>query len=312
MKYLKVCFHRITDVNRSFSRNLALSGALLAGTLGIVPTAFSSIAMGGAITDGTYISESYYDGGMAMGAYTTPSGFDYTNGTLSQTNTISDPGYPYASAAATASLANNQLSMSLSGSNTYTSGTAEMWDTLTLGNLPSGPTVTSSTVLGILNMSIHASVGTATYGVDAQSGYGLNLYNTALFVPYVMGDCGAVANNGPCGGLLAQDGTPTGNFTPGTYSFSVPITFGGLTNGQIAYIAEIAASNTSDPSLSAPLVIDPAITLTGLYPGVTVASLSGNNYLATVPLPGAAWLFGSGVLGMLGAALRKVDAVNRG
>ncbi|MHB1942087.1 MAG: PEP-CTERM sorting domain-containing protein [Acidiferrobacteraceae bacterium] len=298
MKYIKVHFHGAPGAIRSFFWSLFLSGSLLAGTLGIVPSAF-----GATITDGTYIAGSYYDGGNAVGSYTTSGGFNYTNGTLSQTNTTSDPASPFGSATSTASLTSDQLSMSLSGgSSTFTSGTAEMWDTLTLGNLPSGPGVTASTVLGTLNMSVNAS--TSNPFASASSAWGLDLYSTASFAPSAGSDCGLVA--GACGGLIAQsangsiqnNGLPLGTFAPGTSSFSVPITLGSLTSGHVAYIAEIAAeSNTG-----ALLAIDPSITLTGLYSGVTVASDSGNNYVTAVPEPTSAWLFGSGLLGLLGVS----------
>ncbi|MHB8741671.1 MAG: PEP-CTERM sorting domain-containing protein [Sulfuricaulis sp.] len=306
MKSMKVRAHHRHGVTRHISWTLLLSGSLLAGTPGIMPAAF-----GATITDGTYISEFYYDGGAAVGSYSTPGGFNYTNGTLSQTNTISDSASPFASATATASLASDLLSLSLSGSNNYTSGTAEKWDTLTFGNLPSGPSVTASTVLGTLNMSVNASggVGSST-GFNTSSAWGLDLYNTALLAPSSGSDCGLVV--GACSGLITQSangviqasGSLSSPFAAGTYNYSVPITVGDLASGQVAYIAEIAAQNGT---VNAPLTIDPSITLSGLYSGVTVSSTSGFNYAAPVPLPGTVWLFGSGLVGLLWFTRRQVS-----
>lgn len=294
MKYLQVQLHNTPGTTRRFLRVLFLSGSLLAGSLGVGTSAYAS-----AITDGTYISDSYYDGGSAVGGYGSPSGFYYTDGILGQTDTISDPASPYASASATASLASDQLSLSLTGSNGSTAGTAEMWDTLTLGNLPSGGTVNNNTVLGTLTMTVSGSIGTATYGAAAYAGYSLDLYNTGSFGPVSYAgssfDCGGGSS---CTGLLSQSTYGSTLFSPGTSTFSVPVTLGDLTSGQVAYIAEITATNYSDPSLSAPLAIDPSIALTGLYPGVTVSSTSGYNYAAPVPLPPALWFFVSGLLGL--------------
>ena len=39
--------------------------------------------------------------------------------------------------------------------------------------------------------------------------------------------------------------------------------------------------------------------------GVTFASASGSTYVAAVPLPATVWLFGSGLLGLIGVARRK-------
>ncbi len=42
--------------------------------------------------------------------------------------------------------------------------------------------------------------------------------------------------------------------------------------------------------------------------GVTFTSASGSTYVSAVPLPAAAWLFGSGLLGLVGVARRKKTA----
>ncbi len=42
-----------------------------------------------------------------------------------------------------------------------------------------------------------------------------------------------------------------------------------------------------------------------LTPGGSYSSLSGQSYLTTVPIPAAAWLFGSGLLGLIGVARKK-------
>ncbi|MHB8455060.1 MAG: VPLPA-CTERM sorting domain-containing protein [Acidiferrobacterales bacterium] len=299
MKSLKARIHPVPGAIRRFNWTFLLSGSLLAGTLGTAPLAFAAT-----ITDGTYISDQYYD--PASGSYATPGGFNYTNGILSQTNTVSDPVSPFASATSTASLTSDQLSLSLSGSENLTSGTAEMWDTLTAGNLPFGPTVTANTVIFTLNMLVSASGGGGSSTTNF--GGGLELFNTASFNPFYAGnDCGwGGSSNFYCSGLVGSNGlVSSSSSVPGTYKFSVPVTLGELTSGQIAYIAEIGAGNYTAPSLGAPLIIDPSIALTGLYSGVSVSSNSGTNYLAPVPLPGAAWLFGSGLVGLIGLARRQ-------
>jgi len=43
----------------------------------------------------------------------------------------------------------------------------------------------------------------------------------------------------------------------------------------------------------------------GNPPGLLVSSLSGEAELAAVPIPAAVWLFGSGLLGLIGVARRK-------
>ncbi len=211
MKYVETWFHRARlGVARCLNRNFLLGGSLLVGTLGTAPAAFGTPL----ITYGTYISGSYYDGGVATGSYSTPGGFNYTNGIPLQQNSTGDPASPYASAASGANVANNvtsQLALSLSGSNTNTTGVAELWDTLTFGNLPSLPCPGCN--LGTVNLFVNASVGTATLGVHASSNYGLTLYDTALFAPSG-GDCGVVSASlsGGCtgGGAISQSSNGPG------------------------------------------------------------------------------------------------------
>ncbi len=297
-----VRFHR--SLTCGFFSTLLLSGSVLVGVLGTVLSAFAAT-----ITDGTYISTTVAEDypGTGVQYFQTPgSAYPtlYTNGTLSQTNTSSEPASPYnASATATASLASDQLSIGLSGSYALIAGTAEMWDTLTFGNLPSGPGVSSGTVLGTLNMSINASAVPGYTYSTYESAYGLELYNPASFSPSGS-DCGWT---GPmnCGAPIGSSGLAYAAFAPGNFNFSVPITLGSLTSGQIAYIAEIEADTGNAASYTTALGIDPSITITGLYSGVTISSTSGANYIAPVALPAATWMFGSGLLGLLSVACRK-------
>ena len=81
----------------SFRKAVFLGGTLLAGTLGTATSAFATPA----ITYGTYISGAVYEGYLAYhNAYETGGlfGINYTNGILSQTNSVSDPSSPYSSA----------------------------------------------------------------------------------------------------------------------------------------------------------------------------------------------------------------------
>ncbi|MBW8073321.1 MAG: hypothetical protein GJU77_06520 [Ferrovum sp.] len=195
----------------------------------VVTGTFVHTANASTITDGTYISDFYGTvGGSTQGFYSTPGGYNYTNGILSQTNTVSDL-FVHDSATSTANLSGNKLSLNLFSGNGGTQGFAEMWDTLTLGNLPSGGTI--NTLLGTLSMTVTTSLG----GMLAQ----MNLFNTGNFTTYG-GDC---LMNSSCGGFIfpgppepvyEYTGLPAGSTT-----FSVPITLGDLTGGQVAYIAGI-------------------------------------------------------------------------
>ena len=266
-----------------------------------------------AITYGTYIQSDYYDdynyspstpGG---GYYASPS--NYTNQIMTQTDTATNPYVPGNYASVTASLSSNQLTVSagvnVGASNSYSSyagAEAEMWDTLRLSHLPTGDNV--NTVVGTLNMQVHTNGGVSDGpGLGVPVDYGLSLYNPALFIT-TRGDCGG---SGSCGGFIAGSKAGIDYNNPvnpnSTTNLSIPITMGELTNGNVAYVAEIwGSAYYYNPSFS----IDPSISLTGLYPGVTVTSLSGTNYVAPVspvPVPGAWVLMVSG-LGLLGFMLR--------
>ena len=209
----------------SFRKAILLSGSLLAGTLGTATSAFAIAAP--LITDGTYISGAVYDSGFPYSYATGGSNsINYTNGIMSQTNSASDASSPYSSATSTASLSSNKLNTSLSGSYGYTSGTAEMWDTLKFGNLPSGGTVNANTVIGTLNMTVTGSIGTAQYGVNTYASTGLSLYNTGAFSlqPGASFDCGYAGSS--CGGLIGTSGLGPTILSTNTQIFSMPITQG--------------------------------------------------------------------------------------
>jgi hypothetical protein len=288
-------------------REFTLYGPVLVGLLGAIPQAFATPVF----TDGTYISESVYPGGTIY-SYATPGGFNYANGTPYQTNTVADPISPFSSATSTASLnppaslsvTGNQLNMSLTAApgGGYVAAAAEMWDTLTFGGLaPFGtgdyPGVTAAT----LTMTVVAS---APAGVSASSAWGLETFDPGI-TPASGDDCGLVTTYYQCGygyqnqssrGTLEPNGSPTATFVAGTYTYSIAIPLDDLIhgeNGQALYIAEIAAVNNG----GVPLLIDPSITVTGLLSGLSVTSSSGYDY-APVPLPAAAWLLGSGLLGL--------------
>lgn len=295
--------------SQGLSQAFVTGSAMLVASMGIVTPAF-------AITNGTYVSGTVYNNGplpytYAKGSTGSPSTIDYTNGVSSSTGSTSDPANTSVSATSTASLATDQLSLSLSGSNTYTSATAEMWDTLTFAGLPSGGNVTANTVLGILTMTVTGSIGTATYGTNGYAGYGLSLYDASSFATNQYGGGCGYTDGMTCSGLLASNGLGSTLFTPGTQTFTIDVTPGDLSNGSLAFIAEIYAGNYSDPSLNAPLIIDPTITLTGLYQGVTVTTSSGYSYtgVSAVPEPEtyAMLLAGLGLIGFI-AYRRKNNA----
>jgi len=70
---------RTTGASRNFSRTLFWAGCLVSGSL-----IAAASAVGQTITDGTYVSETLYPGGVAY-SYSTPGGLNYTNGIQAQT-----------------------------------------------------------------------------------------------------------------------------------------------------------------------------------------------------------------------------------
>jgi hypothetical protein len=283
---------RSIGVGASLTRTArALSGVLLVWAIAGNP------AMAGpTITYGTYVSQVFYEGGGIITSYSS-SPFTYTNGISSQTNSIEG-------ATSTASLTQDLLSLSLPGSYGYTNAVAEMWDTLTVG-LPANGTITSNTVIGTLTMSVTGSIGTTSSGAQGEGyeGYGLQTYDPTTFQPNSYGpDCGYYGNLS-CSGLLQSSGYGISPFVPGSQTVSINVTAADLTNGTLAYIAEIGATNDSEPFVSAPLVIDPSISFSPLVAGVTItSSASGYSYggggTSSVPEPASLGLFAMGLFAM--------------
>ena len=306
---------------QGYSRQSVLmaGGCFLMGVLGWATPVLASVPT---ITYGTVISAGTYDPGLynsypTYTSYTTPGYFNYTNGVLSQSRTVLDSyslynyGYVFDSkASATASLLGNTLSLNLTGSTNgnnggSTGGKAEMWDTLTFGNLPTGSSVNANTVLGTLNMTVNTSM--TSQHMNAYGTYALSVYNPGTFNLLPISstpDCGltysALRGLAGCTGVVAGDNVSA---VVGNSVLSVPITLASLNNGQLAYIAEIVGVNQD--YFSTNFVIDPSVTITGLSHGVTVTSLSGTNYVSTVKEPPTTVLLGGGALLMGLRAFRK-------
>jgi hypothetical protein len=297
----------------------------------------SASAMAQNISDGTFISGSYYDGGAApttTGSFSSPAcstscpGISYTNGAQSQSAIISDPSFPFAGAAASANLSTDQLVLVTTGSEGTTQARAEMWDTLNLSNLPSGPSISNSTVLGELTMTVNTSAGTATTPIMANSAFGIQIFNTNTFVQSTQGaDCGTIGGLfiiNPCnaslyyqssnGGSVQANGSVYGGAITNananhSYTFQVPITFLEAVDGPLSYIAEVAVTNSTGDSLTSPLLVDPSVSFSSDFAGLTLSSTSGINYESPpspVPVPATAWLFGSGLLAVFWASRRRL------
>ena len=270
------------------------------GVLGWATPVLASVPL---ITDGTSIAVGD-TASISSYASTSPFGVDYTNGVLSQSLATATKFDRVGASSATASLTNNELSLNLQSASSVSFASAEMWDTLRFGGSVNANTVNANTVLGTLNMAVTISTTRVNLAM-----YGLGFYDPSTFShvaqsangdPNSLGNNCGLWNTGGCGGGL---GGSFGNIAVSRNSIiSLPITLGDLHNGQVAYIAEIHGNLTSGRSS---LVIDPSVTITGLYPGVTVSSLSGTNYVSTVEETSTTVLLGGGALLMGLLAFRK-------
>ncbi len=313
-------------------------------SIGLVTTALCAVALTPTparavlISDGSVISEYYNDGVSPANFSTTFNNlYNYTNGIQSQGNTVIDPSNPNDQALASATVGGS-LAVSILASGTTTNpGTteaiAETWDTLVIGNYATlSGSVSSDTVIGTLNLTVNQTISTSA-NATAATAIGLGVFFNNTFLPAVTGsDCGPVvtlacsglipgpllggSNPATNGGTIAltsggasRPGTITAsplNARPNPLVYSVPITLGDVAfaSGDLSYIAEIGASLTTPDGSVSSVVIDPSITLTGLYPGLSVSTTSGSSY-SPVPLPAAAWLFGSGLLGLVVVSGRR-------
>jgi hypothetical protein len=312
---------------RCKSRRTLISGAVLVSTV-LLPganTAFAAL-----ISDGSFIQGFYNNGTQpTYTAFTTfgPNIYNYTNGIQSQASfSLSGPGpgvlanaYPsYVNASAAVS-PTTSLAVTVSDPDTasggFASGTAEIWDTLQLGNLPTG----AVSLIGTLNFTITSSVQSTGALFGAQAAYGFALYNVGTYIPNSTGgDCAMQACGGldyavGNGGALTGSGIVENGVVPTSTTYSIPITLAeaeaAAGHGGLAYIAELAGYVPAQGPYggNGTLTLDPTVTLTNLYPGVTVSSASGVDY-APVPLPAAAWLLLSG-LGGIGFIARRRKAI---
>ena len=313
-------------------------------SIGLVLTALCAIALAPTparavlITDGSVISEYYNDGvGPANFSTTFNNLYVYTNGIPSQFNTVIDPANPNNQALASATVGGS-LGVSIQGSGTTanpstTEAIAETWDTLIFSNYSTlTGTVSSDTVIGTLNLTVNQTISTSA-NATAATAIGLGIFFNNTFLPAVTGsDCGPVvtlacsglipgpvlggsnpATNGGTIGFTSGGASRPGVITPSPLGarpnplvYSVPLTLGDVAfaSGDLSYIAEIGASLTTPDGTVSSVVVDPSISLTGLYPGLGVSTNSGSSY-SPVPIPAAAWLFGSGLLGLVVVSGRR-------
>jgi len=314
---------------RTLAARRALYARSCAAAVTVIAAGAAAPALGATISDGAYIAVAYYPvaGGSdvvtlpnpppPLGSAPTTSTPNYAPATPtpSESQTISTTSGPI-SASASANVSTASLSLSLNTGSGSAGALAEIWDTLSATNLPSGPSVNGGTVMGMLTLTVTTTL-TDPLGdlTPPQEAVGLQLYNPSQFAAPPLADCGVTIPGAACSGFLNQassgyvTGFPSaiGTAIAGPQTFSLPLTLGMLQAGPVSYTAEIAATNGS-PQGPSTLTIDPSITLTGVYSGVTFSSDSGYNYTAAVPLPAGAWLLGSGLLGLFGSARRRARA----
>jgi hypothetical protein len=321
-------------VRTNLHRTLALSAAVTAVcAAALAPMPAHAVL----ISDGSYISEYYNDGVNPAGFSATSSNIiSYTNGIQTQTNVEMDPSNGNIQAFATANVG-GAMGLSIQGTGTTTNpstteANSETWDTLTFSNYPTMGSVSENTVIGTLNLTVNLT-SNLTADATSTTALGLGVFLTKQFLPELTGDdCGPVttlqcsglipaadlggANPATNGGTIGINGggsnhpgaitNPLATSPPNPLVYSIPLTLGDLflASGDISYIAEIGTSLTTPDSSISSVVVDPSITLTGLYPGLSVSSSSGSDY-SPVPLPAAAWLFGSGLLGLVAISGRR-------
>ncbi len=271
---------------------------------------------------------SFNDGPGATDSYATNGGIlSYTN----QIQTATGPG-PFGvitdgmtAVGSFASIASGTLNLTMGAAAVSSSAVGEIWDSFTFANVPAigsiGPnlTVTSGTTLVTdLNLTVTTIAPMADTPSLIQTAIGIQLYNTSGFLQQIQtgADCGLSAT--ACLGLLASstDGGTVAFYNGqasnsagahlGTYqeTFTVPIDVNEAMSG-VSFLAEIAATDQAGQVF----LVDPSISLTNVYSGTTINGASGVNYTAPspVPVPAAAWLLGSGVLGLFGISRRRRD-----
>ncbi|MDA8364029.1 MAG: hypothetical protein M0Z84_09485 [Gammaproteobacteria bacterium] len=158
---------------------------------------------------------------------------------------------------------------------------AGFWDTLTFSGVTAGETAT-------LNFSVSGSFTDVGFG-GACAGYlvGLTAGST----------CGSGSGSDPFG-----SGVTVLNASNPSETLSLSIPLANNTPTEIAFALGAAANNSFNIA-TADLYDPPHVTLTLNGPG-SYTSASGKFLTSPVPLPRAAWLFASGLVGLLGIARR--------